>query len=261
MTNSAVNRYDPRNIETLELLYGSGYLSMGGDDEVASIVSSAPVKGGDVLDVGCGLGGAAIALARNHAAGHVHGIDINAAVLERANVLVESAGLADRITLMQFDPGPLSFAENSFDLAFLTAVSCHIENLVPFFSEINRVLRPGGFLVGGEWFKDNDNQAYREWDDLLRDRGLNFHFSTRKAFESALCESGFEQTSITGRTEEMTALARGYLVRSETELKQPLLELMGVEGYASFLEWTRVRENGLAQRGSGYGHFRARSRI
>ena len=257
MTTAKENQYTQRNIETMEMLYGTGYLSMGGDDEVASIVARVDVVGKDVLDIGCGLGGAIIALARNHAAGRVHGIDVDAGVLERANVLVNAAGLQDQICLTRFDPGPLPLADESFDLVFLTAVSCHIEDLVPFFTEIRRVLRPGGHLVGGEWFKRLDNEAYREWDELLRDRGLNFYFVTAEELRSALAESGFEEASIIDRSSAMAALAQGYLNRVRQELKDRLLNAMGEEGYTALLEWTRIRANGLARGGAGYGHFSA----
>jgi 2-polyprenyl-3-methyl-5-hydroxy-6-metoxy-1,4-benzoquinol methylase len=62
MTDAKANQYNRRNIETMEMLYGTGYLSMGGDDEVANIVARVEVAGKDVLDIGCGLGGALIAL-------------------------------------------------------------------------------------------------------------------------------------------------------------------------------------------------------
>ncbi len=239
----------------MEMVYGTGYLSMGGDDEVANIVAQVEVADKTLLDIGCGFGGALIALTRNHHAGHVHGIDIDAGVLERAKVLVSASGLQDRISLTQFEPGPLPLADESFDLVFLTAVSCHIEDLIPFFAEIRRVIRPGGQLIGGEWFKHNDNEAYREWDELLRQRGLNFYFVTRDEFRAALTDAGFGEISIEDRCAAMAALSRGYLERVQGELKQRLLDAMGEDGYASFVEWTRIRANGLARGGAGYGHF------
>ena len=255
---SADNKYNQRNIESLELLYGKGYLSMGGDEEVANIVSRVKVEAKDVLDVGCGLGGATIALASRHNAASVEGIDIDAAVLERAKMLVKDKGLQQRIKLTHIEPGPLPLEDESFDLVFVTAVSCHIEDLAPFFSEIRRVIRPGGCVVGGEWFTHSDNLAFRRWDHLLRERGLNFHFVTRDEFETALLDSGFKQVSIVNRNAEMTELTQGYLERSASDLRQRLLEVMGDEGYTDFLEWTRIRAEGLARGGSGYGHFVAR---
>ena len=252
---SAENEYSERNIETMEMLYGTGYLSMGGDEEVANIVARVNVEGKHVLDVGCGLGGAAIALASQHKAASVQGIDIDAGVLKRARALVKQAGLQDRISLTQFEPGPLPLADTAFNLVFVTAVSCHIEDLVPFFTEINRVIRPGGCLVGGEWFRHCDNQAYRRWDDPLRERGFNFYFVSRDEFKTALLESGFGQVSIVNRNDEMTRLTQCYLERSASDLRQPLLGSMGNQGYTDFMEWTRIRADGLALGGSGYGHF------
>ena len=257
MANS--NQYTARNIETMEMLYGTGYLSMGGDDEVARIVSRVEVSGKQLLDIGCGLGGALITLAANHGAAQAHGIDIDAGVLARANALVAAADLQDRVSLAQFAPGPLPFADASFDLVYLTAVSCHIEDLGPFFSEIRRVIRAGGYLLGGEWYRRADNDAYRQWDELLRARGLNFYFVTSEEFEAALGAAGFEEISIVDRGAAMATLSQGYLDRVENELKPRLLDAMGADDYASFLEWTRARANGLAAGGAGYGHFLARN--
>jgi phosphoethanolamine N-methyltransferase len=255
MATTKTNQYNRRNIETMEMLYGTGYLSMGGDDEVASIVAQVDVEGKEVLDIGCGLGGALIALTQNHHARHAHGVDIDAGVLERANALVSASGLQERISLTRFEPGPLPLADASFDLVFLTAVSCHIQDLIPFFTEIRRVIRPGGQLVGGEWFRHLDNQAYHEWGELLRNRGLHFYFVTAEQFKAALLGSGFEVASIIDRSPAMAVLAEGYLDRVEHELKERLLDAMGKDDYAALLEWTRIRANGLAQGGSGYGHF------
>ena len=255
MTDAKANQYNRRNIETMEMLYGTGYLSMGGDDEVANIVARVEVAGKDVLDIGCGLGGALIALTRNHHARHAHGVDIDAGVLERANALVNTAGLQERISLTRFEPGPLPLADASFDLVFLTAVSCHIQDLLPFFTEIRRVIRPGGQVVGGEWLRHLDNQAYREWDELLRDRGLNFYFVTAEQFKDALLGAGFMATSIVDRSSAMAVLAQGYLDRVRYELKDRLQKAMGEQEYAALLEWTRIRANALARSGSGYAHF------
>ncbi len=67
------NNYDASNIATMEIIYGEGYLSAGGDDEIARIFDARSLSGQSVLDVGCGLGGAAVTLARDLGAGHVNG--------------------------------------------------------------------------------------------------------------------------------------------------------------------------------------------
>lgn len=249
------NKYDRANIETMELLYGRGYLSMGGDAEVARIVESVTVAGCDVLDVGCGMAGAAITLARDHDAKTVTGVDIDAGLLSRGAELVAESGLGERVALSHVDPGPLPFAGASFDLVYLTAVSCHIEQLGPFLSDIRRLIRPGGKLVGGEWFIQQENDAYRRWDEMLRRRGLSFYFVTRAQFVAELEAAGFIQVSFTDRSACSAGLAAGYLERSQNQLRGPLIERMGEDGFRAHLDWTRIRAEGLALGGSGYGHF------
>ena len=249
------NNYDQHNIETMELLYGAGYLSMGGDEEVARILQSVEAEGALVLDVGCGMGGAAITLARDHAAKQVTGIDLDTGLLDRAMELVDQAELRDRIELIRVDPGPLPFEDAGFDLVYLTAVSCHIQDLVPFLAEIRRVIKPGGKLVGGEWFIRQENQAYRRWDELLRERGLKFYFVTHSEFVEALEAAEFEQVGFVDQSTRTAGLAAGYLERSRNELRESLLRRMGEAGFEAHLEWTRIRAEGLAQGGSGYGHF------
>ncbi|MFV2031645.1 MAG: class I SAM-dependent methyltransferase, partial [Gammaproteobacteria bacterium] len=241
-------------------VYGAGYLSMGGDEEVGRIVSVAPVEDKHVLDLGCGLGGAAVCLARKHGVKRVQGVDIDAELLARARDLVRQSGLEDRISLSHIEPGALPFESACFDLVYVTAVTCHVPQLAPFLREIERVLRPGGYLVGGEWFKASDNAAFVQWDNMLRERGLNFYFVARDSFKQSLTNSGFIEISMLDRTQATTDNARHCLTRVEIELQEQMLETMGESGYAGFRAWAESRLIGLAEGGMHYGHFCAMKR-
>ena len=54
--------YDDTAIRFLEALWGDGYLSPGGPDEVDRVVAGLSLAGKRVLDVGCGSGGIALHL-------------------------------------------------------------------------------------------------------------------------------------------------------------------------------------------------------
>ena len=254
------NKYDQQNIVTMEMIYGEGYLSAGGDREVAAIVDGIDLAGKDILDIGCGLGGASITMARDHSARHVTGIDIDSAVLDRAAALVDKAELGAVITLNQVNPGPLPFENDQFNLAYVTAVTCHLQELKPFFEEVFRILKPGGVIVGCEWFKVENNQAYQTWDNLLRDRGLNFYFVDSDRFKSALSECGFEDVSISDRTGVIAGLAENAVDRVDNELKDDLLQALGEAGYETCRHWTAVRADALVAGGMGQGHFRGTRR-
>ena len=253
------NRYSATNIHTMESIYGEGFLSPGGAEEVAQIVAALPVEGMEVLDIGCGLGGASIALARDRGAAHVTGVDIEPVVLARAESLVARAGLAPRVTLREVPPGPLPFAGERFDLVYASAVTCHVEDLLPFFVEMRRVLRPGGHFTGAEWFTGAGGPGYSWWDELLRARGLNFHFVSWEVFRDALCAAGFEAPAFTDRSEVTSSLSARALERVRGELRPELESALGSEGYEAFDSWTASRAAALGEGGVHYGHFRARS--
>ena len=251
------NRYDDRNVHTLESVYGEGYLSPGGDREVANIVRGLDLSDRSVLDIGCGLGGAAITLVRDHNARQVVAVDIEPAVLERAHVLVERAELQTAIEIRQIEPGPLPFSDDTFDFIYVNSVSCHSRDLLTFFADPFRVLAPGGWLIGSEWFRGPNDKAYKQWDDLLRSRGLNFYFVTQPEFHTTLKLSGYEQITITDRSTAINEVAQEITTNVLGTLRQSLEESLGADEYLSFVEWTRARAEALEQNGSHHCHFRA----
>jgi SAM-dependent methyltransferase len=96
------------------------------------------------LDVGTGIGDAALLLAREFPHARVRGVDFSEEMVRRAQARI---GLdpEGRVAFKVADAADLPFEEESFDL--VTQL-----NVPPFFSEIARVLRPGGFaLVAASW--------------------------------------------------------------------------------------------------------------
>jgi ubiquinone/menaquinone biosynthesis C-methylase UbiE len=104
--------YSDNLINFLEVVWGEGYLSPGGAEEVSRILEGSELQGRRVLDIGCGSGGIAMEMAEQYGAGEVVGIDVEASVLARAAERVADRGLKQRITLKQVEPGPLPFNDN-----------------------------------------------------------------------------------------------------------------------------------------------------
>lgn len=252
------NRYDDKNIYMMESVYGRGYLSPGGNDEVSAIIeNTVSVEGKTVLDLGCGLGGSSIALAKNHKAKHVTAADIDPSVLSRAVELVSAEELDRRITIKRIDAGPLPFDANNFEIVYMSAVSCHIRDLPPFFKEINRILVPGGHLIGIEWLVGDEPASYEKWDQFLRQQGLNFFFVTETVFRQSLVDAAFCGVSLQDRTASMGRLTDAIYDRVCGKLHNDLKALLGVKAYQDFREWCEVRATALQKNGAMMQQFHA----
>ena len=99
------------------------------------------LKGRRVLDVGCGAGENAVAMARQGA--HVIAIDASSAQLALARRLAEEAEV--RVEWHEGDAADLAFLRaDSIDLALAAEVVHEIEDIDRLFRQVHRVLRAGG---------------------------------------------------------------------------------------------------------------------
>jgi ubiquinone/menaquinone biosynthesis C-methylase UbiE len=99
-----------------------------------------------ILDIGCGLGGTARFLASAHGC-EVAGVDITPEFVEVGEKLNRHLGLDGRISLKVASALATPYAESSFDRATMLHVGMNIADKAALFSEIARVVKPGGYLV------------------------------------------------------------------------------------------------------------------
>jgi ubiquinone/menaquinone biosynthesis C-methylase UbiE len=92
-----------------------------------------------VLDVGTGTGEGALFLAREFPNARVRGVDLSETMVREAQ---RKVGLdpEGRIAFRAADAADLPFDDASFDLVTLL-------NMPPFFAEMARVTRPGGYVI------------------------------------------------------------------------------------------------------------------
>lgn len=101
-----------------------------------------PVRGLDVLDLGCGTGRHTLRLAR--AGARVRGFDLSPGMLAVARRAAQ--GLP--VELVEHDLArPLPCAPASCDRVVAGLLVEHLTDLSAFYAEVNRVLRPGGVAV------------------------------------------------------------------------------------------------------------------
>lgn len=104
------------------------------------------------LDVGCGIGGPLITIA-SHSGAKVIGVTINSYQVERCRTRAIKAGLrpGEDFDVLQGNFLDLKFDDDSFDNVYAIEATCHSPDLEKAYSEIYRVLKPGGKFVNYEW--------------------------------------------------------------------------------------------------------------
>jgi ubiquinone/menaquinone biosynthesis C-methylase UbiE len=98
-----------------------------------------------LLDVGCGLGGAARFSATRYQC-RVTGIDLTDEYVETGRVLCGWVGLGDRVSLHQGSALSMPFADGAFDGAYMLHVGMNIEDKTTLCAEVSRVLRSGAMF-------------------------------------------------------------------------------------------------------------------
>ncbi|QIS06115.1 methyltransferase [Nocardia brasiliensis] len=115
----------------------------------------------EAIDLGCGTGILAVALAKARPAIKVVGTDQSAAAVASARATVVVNEVADRVSVVR-DDAMSSAAANSADLVlcnppFHVGAAVHTGSAIKMFAETGRVLRPGGEL----WTVFNSHLNYR----------------------------------------------------------------------------------------------------
>jgi ubiquinone/menaquinone biosynthesis C-methylase UbiE len=136
------------------------------------VLKHADLKDKDVLEIGCGAGGGAAFIARHYEPKSITGIDLMPVNIAAA----EERGSVPGLTFAVGDATSLQFPDNSFDVVVNIESSHSYSSIEKFFSEVKRVLKPGGvFLfadhrpVRDEWGSDRTLAALEK---QIRDTGL-----------------------------------------------------------------------------------------
>jgi arsenite methyltransferase len=191
------------------------------------------LSGGEyVLDVGCGTGANAMALAEHlHGNCTVIGVDASQPMLQIGERILPTFAYADSIRLQTAEAHQLPFPDDDFDAAMIIQVLEYSKEPIRMLQETKRVLKPGGkiFVADTDWdtivwnsnLKERTRQIVLGWSDHEADgwQGRKIlEYMIRAGFQNVqgrtftIAASSFDEESYSYL---MTRIIADYMIRSE----------------------------------------------
>ncbi|MBJ89885.1 MAG: SAM-dependent methyltransferase [Woeseia sp.] len=243
----------------LELIWGVGFMTPGGEGNVANLVDGLELEGKRILDIGCGIGGPAFVLASKYGA-HVTGIDIEPQLIEQARIRAEKLGLSSRCKFIKVAPGPLEFPDDSFDVVFSAGVIMTIEDQEEVLTEAFRVLKPGGTLTVYDWMKREGEYS----EDMLywfKMERLTYAMKTFSEYKTMLQDNGFIDIELNDRSKWYRQRVQEEYEQIKSDLYPKMLEVLGKQEADHFVENWRSMVVVCLNKDVSQGYYRGRKPV
>lgn len=191
--------YGQDMISLLEAVWGEGFMSPGGTDEIDRVLGDKDLSEARVLDIGCGIGGAAVHIALTRQPRSVTGIDIEENLVTLSASLAKKNNVSAICDFQQVKPGPLPFDPGSFDVVFSKDSIIHIADKSGLAKDVHTLLSPGGWFVASDWLCGYEGKPSPQMQAYIEAEGLDFELASAQVYQKALEEADFVDIEVVER--------------------------------------------------------------
>ena len=249
-------QYSRKSILRYEKIFGDGYISTGGPgttDYLCKTLGSALRPGLRVLDVGSGIGGAAIHLARTYGA-DVVGLDLAPEMvqiaLERASEL-DSDG-PGAVAFILGDILEESFA-HPFDLIWSRDALMHIPDKPRLFARLFDLLDDGGQIIITDYAR-GEGTTTPEFAEYVRKTG--YHLVSPSQYGRLLEGAGFVDVEVEDATARFVEIMRTEAAHLAAD-RAGFLEVFSEDDLNYLIDRWAMKEQFCAAGDMKWGIYRA----
>ena len=206
-----LERLERRDLTPFDEFHGGGIAS------TRDLAAFAGLQAGmHVLDVGSGIGGPARTLADEFGC-RVSGIDLTTEFVAAAVMLTEKLGMECRCDFRQGSATALPYPDDHFDAVWSQNMMMNVADKSTFFSEVARVLKPGGSFAFEAVLEGNGEPLHLPtfWASSA---DMNF-LVTREALEDLLETAGLARVKLEDTT--AAVIAQGHKRKAALSRPRP----------------------------------------
>ena len=167
-------------------------------------------------------------------------------------------GFGEEVQYRLVDPGPLAFADASFDVVFSKDAIIHVPDKEALYADALRVLRPGGQLLIGDWLRrDGDavDAAARAFEDRS---GGDFVLISLPDLAALVAQAGFVEIETEDRGAWYLEQVTDELKRLRGEFRDRLVAGWGDDDVANGTDFWEFLVKSVTIGALSPGHLRAR---
>ena len=179
--------YDESMISLLEAVWGEGFMSPGGADEVDRVLGNKDLSGSRVLDIGCGIGGAAVHIALTRQPSRITGIDIEENLVARAMDLAEKKQRIGYLQLStELNLAPCLLSRRASISSSVKTPLFILPTSVALAKDVYQLLSPGGWFLASDWLCGYEGEPSPQMQAYIDAEGLDFGLACARGLSEGL---------------------------------------------------------------------------
>ncbi|XP_041376534.1 phosphoethanolamine N-methyltransferase-like isoform X2 [Gigantopelta aegis] len=206
-------QYSLTGILRYEQIFGKTFISTGGLETTKKFVKQLKLKKGDVvLDVGCGIGGSAFYMAKEHGA-KVVGVDLSSNMINVGIQRAKELGVSfDQVSFEIADATKRQYPPGSFDVIYSRDTILHIPDKLSLFKNFYKWLKPGGKVLISDYCC-SDGEHSDIFKQYVKQRG--YKLLSPPEYGKVLEAAGFSNVRAEDKTDLFVSVLKGELSRTE----------------------------------------------
>jgi len=225
------NQYTRRGILMYERIFGSTYVSVGGEHTTSEFTEKLNLEPNmKVLDIGCGIGGSAFYMARKYGV-DVNGVDLSTNMIEIAleNRMIVEPAVKHRVQFYAEDAITMPYPESFYNVVYSRDTILHIPDKLDLFKKFYSTLKSGGICLISDYCHGDQEHSERFKQYVAK---RDYKLLTVEEYGKRLQQAGFVNVEAIDSSQLMIEMLQ-VEIEKFVGMKDAFIQEFGEEGYLS----------------------------